>query len=450
MNLKLINNVLLIGIGGIGMSGLAKYFIQKNKTVYGYDREESEITDELIRKGAKIIYNLQNIHNRYSFLKKEGTLIIYTPAISSENSLLNYFINKDFEIFKRSDIIQEISAKSKCIAIAGTHGKTTTTSILAHILKTANISFTAFVGGIMENYNSNFIYNGEEYVLVEADEYDKSFLKLSPNYACITSLDIDHLDVYMNEDNIISAFNQFVKNISDNGFLLTHENLNFDSYTYGENISSDFYVKNIQVGPNTSKFNFIHKNNNVINVKLSLTGNHNIINASAAIAIALELGVSENEIIDALKTFEGIKRRFSFHLNTKKNILIDDYAHHPEEINQIYISLSNIFPEEKISVVFQPHLYSRTRDLINEFAYELSKFDSVILLDIYPAREEPIKEVNSQILLDKIDTEFKILSKKSDISKNLKRIGNRVNITLGAGDISKEIIKIKNELEYEI
>ena len=450
MKLDFKHNIFLIGIGGIGMSGLAKYFIKKNKNVFGYDREKSIISNDLIKIGAEIDYDLENIEMKYNFLSKDNTIVIYTSAISSDHILLSYFQENDFSIYKRADILEYISKKSKCIAIAGTHGKTTTTSILAHILKFADISFTAFVGGIMENYNSNFIYNGEEYILVEADEFDKSFLKLNPDFACITSLDIDHLDIYNNEEGLRKAFNSFVNNMKIDGLLISHENLHFNTLKYGEKNESDFRITNIKYKKGLSIFDFEYNSLNIKNIKLPLTGFHNVLNATAAIALALEIRVHKNEIIDALNNFTGIKRRFSYQIDNKNIIYIDDYAHHPEEINNVFDSLKNIYPNDKLLVVFQPHLYSRTRDLVNEFAQSLSQFDAVILLEIYPAREIAIEGVNSSWLLEKIKCDHKMICVKSDISNYIKKIGYKVNITLGAGDIANEVEHIKKDLEYAI
>ena len=442
------HNIFLIGIGGIGMSGLAKYFILKNKIVFGYDREKSIISSELTEMGAKIDYDLENIKTRYSYLDKNNTLIIYTPAIKSDHILLNYFTENDFEIYKRADILENISRTSKCIAIAGTHGKTTTCSILAHILKHSDVSFTAFVGGIMENYNSNFLCNGDEYILVEADEFDKSFLKLNPNYACITSLDVDHLDIYRNSNQLHLAFRDFAENVKSDGLLITHEDLNFNSLKYGDKSESNFRISNPEFKSRLSTFNFQSNTWSINNLKLPLTGHHNVLNATAAIALALEIGVSENQIISSLLSFKGIKRRFSYQIDSDDIIYIDDYAHHPEEINKVYQSLKSIYPEDKFLVVFQPHLYTRTRDLINDFAQSLSQFDAVILLEIYPAREVPIEGINSAWLLEKIYSDNKIICKKSEISGFIKKIGHKVNITLGAGDIANEVEHIKQELIY--
>ena len=450
MNIENINKVFFIGIGGIGMSGLAKYFIEKGISVLGYDREKSFITEGLIKSGANVIYDPGKLNISEFIDNKKDTLIVYTSAISKKHPLLKVFLENKFKVHKRSEILQKISKFGQCIAIAGTHGKTTTTAILAHILKVADFSFCAFVGGIMENYNSNFVYNGEDFILVEADEFDRSFLNLNPNFACITSLDVDHLDIYEDSENLNKAFIEFKNNLLDGGFLISNEQVNIKSLKYGISDVSDYIVKNIQCNSSFSQFDLHFNGINLENLKIKLQGIHNVMNSVAAVSIALKLGVTEKQIFNALDSFDGIERRFSYKIDNENIVLIDDYAHHPEEIKQVFKTLKSIYPNERLLVVFQPHLFSRTRDLLDEFANVLSEFDAVILLDIYPAREEPISGVSSEILLQKIKSNNKYLSKKSDLSDMIKSIGYKVNVTLGAGDIGKEVEQIKNQLEYAV
>ena len=450
MNIENINKVFFIGIGGIGMSGLAKYFIEKGVSVLGYDREKSFITKELNKSGANIIYDSNKLIISEFIGDKKDTLIVYTSAISKKHPILEAFLKNDFKVYKRSEILERISKLGKCIAIAGTHGKTTTTAILAHILKVADLSFCAFVGGIMENYNSNFIYNGEDYILVEADEFDRSFLRLNPNYACITSIDIDHLDIYEDYNNLNKAFSEFKNNLTDEGFLISNELVGVKSLKYGMSDNSNYTVKNIKCNKNFSQFDLHFNGSRLENLKIKLQGIHNVMNSVAAVSIALKLGVTEKQISHALGSFDGIERRFSYKIDNENIVLIDDYAHHPEEIKQVFKTLKSIYPNEHLLVVFQPHLFSRTRDLLDEFANVLSEFDAVILLDIYPAREEPISGVSSEILLQKIKSNNKYLSKKSDLGDMIKNIGYKVNVTLGAGDIGKEVEQIKSELEYAV
>ena len=302
----------------------------------------------------------------------------------------------------------------------------------------------------MENYNSNFIYNGEDYILVEADEFDRSFLRLTPNYSCITSIDIDHLDFYKHSDNLNNAFIEFKNNLVDGGFLISNEQVDIYSLKYGISDNLDYIVKNIICNKSFSQFDLHFNESTIKNLKINLQGKHNIMNTTAAVSIALKLGVSEKQIFNALESFEGIERRFSYKIDKEKMVLIDDYAHHPEEIKQVFKTLKLIYPNDNLLVVFQPHLFSRTRDFLDEFAEVLSDFDAVILLDIYPAREEPINGISSKILLKKIKSKYKYLSKKSDLTNMIKNIGFKVNVTLGAGDISKEVEQIKSELEYAI
>ena len=450
MSIENINKVFFIGIGGIGMSGLARYFIDKGITVLGYDREKSFITEGLKKLGVHVIYDPSKLNLSEFIDNKKETLIVYTSAISKKHPLLKVFLENKFKVYKRSEILQKISKFGQCIAIAGTHGKTTTTAILAHILKVADFSFCAFVGGIMENYNSNFIYNGEDFILVEADEFDRSFLNLNPNFACITSLDVDHLDIYEDSENLNKAFIEFKNNLLDGGFLISNEQVDIKSLKYGISDISDYIVKNIKCNSSFSQFDLHFNGCRLENLKIKLHGVHNVMNSVAAVSVALKLGVSEKQIFNALDSFDGIERRFSYKINNENIVLIDDYAHHPEEIKQVFKTLKSIYPNEHLLVVFQPHLFSRTRDLLDEFADVLSEFDAVILLDIYPAREEPISGVSSEILLQKIKSNNKYLSKKSDLSDMIKNIGYKVNITLGAGDIGKEVEQIKSELEYAV
>ena len=450
MNIENINKVFFIGIGGIGMSGLAKYFIEKGISVLGYDREKSFITEGLIKLGANVIYDPSKLNISEFIDNKKDTLIVYTSAISKKHPLLKVFLENKFKVHKRSEILQKISKFGQCIAIAGTHGKTTTTAILAHILKVADLSFCAFVGGIMENYNSNFIYNGEDFILVEADEFDRSFLNLNPNFACITSLDVDHLDIYEDSENLNKAFIEFKNNLLDGGFLISNEKVDIKSLKYGVSDNSDYIVRNIKCNSSFSQFDLHFNGINLENLKIKLQGIHNVMNSVAAVSIALKLGVTEKQIFNALDSFDGIERRFSYKIDNENIVLIDDYAHHPEEIKQVFKTLKSIYPNERLLVVFQPHLFSRTRDLLDEFANVLSEFDAVILLDIYPAREEPISGVSSEILLQKIKSNNKYLSKKSDLSDMIKNIGYKVNVTLGAGDIGQEVEQIKNRLEYAV
>ncbi|MBT7881368.1 MAG: UDP-N-acetylmuramate--L-alanine ligase [Flavobacteriaceae bacterium] len=449
MNLDKIDNIFFIGIGGMGMSSLAEYFINENKYVCGYDRDASENTDRLQKLGIEILFkdSFEKVNSRFS--NKDDTLIVYTPAIPASNNLLSEFSGNKFACIKRAELLGLVVKKGKCIAIAGTHGKTTTTSILAHLLNSSNISTTSFIGGISENYNSNFLYNGNKLFLVEADEYDKSFLNLTPNYACITSIDPDHLDIYNDFKGVESGFISFINNIQSDGFLIVQENLDYDYPKYGLSPNSDYSIENIRIQDENYLFDIRTPESNYKNLKFSIPGKHNLMNALAAFVISIQLGCEINLLKSALESFKGVKRRFTYHLRTKDRVYIDDYAHHPKEINSVYSAIKEIYPKQDILVAFQPHLFSRTRDFVEGFADSLSQFDAVLLLDIYPARETPIDGVSSSWLLDKINSPIKKLVDKSDLSTEILNQNMKINLTLGAGDIGDECMNIKKTLEYE-
>ena len=448
MNLDKIDNIFFIGIGGMGMSSLAEYFINENKYVGGYDRDISENTDRLQKLGIEILFHDSFDRVNSKFLNKENTLIVYTPAIPVSNNLLSEFRGNKFTSVKRAELLGLVVNKGKCIAIAGTHGKTTTTCILAHLLNSSNIPTTSFIGGISENYNSNFLYNGNQLFLVEADEYDKSFLNLSPDYACVTSIDPDHLDIYNDFRGVQSGFNSFIDNIKSDGFLIVQENLDYNYPKYGLSHNSDYSIENIRIHDGSYLFDIVTPEKNYENLKFSIPGKHNLMNALAAFVISIKLGCEFNLLKSALESFKGVKRRFTYHIRTKNRIYIDDYAHHPKEINSVYEALKEIYPEQDILVAFQPHLFTRTRDFVEEFADSLSQFDAVLLLDIYPARETPIDGVSSSWLLDKINSPIKKLVDKSDLSLEILNQNMKINVTLGAGDIGDECMNIKKTLEY--
>ena len=448
MNLNNIENMFFIGIGGMGMSSLAEYFLNEEKHVGGYDRDISENTDRLQKLGIKILFNDSFDEINPKFINKHNTLIVYTPAIPSSNRLLTEFSNSNFICIKRAELLGLVVKRGKCIAVAGTHGKTTTTSILAHLLNSSNISTTSFVGGILEDYNSNFLYNGNKLFLVEADEYDKSFLNLSPEYACITSIDPDHLDIYTDFQGVENGFISFINNLEKNGFLIVQEDLQFNHPKYGFNPNSDYYIKNIRVKNSNYLFDIITPDLNYNDITFPIPGKHNLLNALAAFIISIKLGCEINLLKPALASFKGVKRRFTYHVRNENKIYIDDYAHHPEEINSVFQAIKEIYPDQDILVAFQPHLFSRTRDFADEFAESLSQFDAVLLLDIYPARETPIDGINSLWLLDKIDSPIKKLVGKSELPAEILSQDMKINITMGAGDIGEECIKIKNSLKH--
>jgi len=438
-------NIYFLGIGGIGMSSLALYFIDKQKSVGGYDKVKSSITKQLSFKGSVINYEDSKANIPNNFLNKEETLVVYTPAISKSNKQFVFFQQSSFKILKRSEILGILSKNKFCIAVAGTHGKTTTASILSHILLENNIKFTSFIGGISENYNTNFIQNGDEIILVEADEFDRSFLTLYPDIACITSIDPDHLDVYFNEQSLYDSFTDFTNNIKNEGILLVNEKISIKGSTFGFDKNSDFHITNYNI-LNEEVFFDINYNGLISSIKFNMQGRHNALNALVAFAIGLELKIDKLKLSKSLSTFLGVKRRFTYVLKSPK-IIIDDYAHHPKEIEEISKSIKELYPEKKVTVVFQPHLYSRTRDFMSEFAKSLSLFDEVVLTEIYPAREKPIKNINSENLLNRIKNNNKCLITKSNLPKFLSKSSSDILVIMGAGDISEEVNSIKKHIE---
>ena len=438
-------NIYFLGIGGIGMSSLALYFIDKQKSVGGYDKVKSSITNQLSSKGSIINYEDSKANIPNNFLNKEETLVVYTPAIPKSNKQFVFFQQSSFKILKRSELLGIISKNKFCIAVAGTHGKTTTASILSHILLENNINFTSFIGGISENYNTNFIHNGDEIILVEADEFDRSFLTLYPDIACITSIDPDHLDVYFNEQSLHDSFTDFTNNVKNEGVLLVNEKISIKGSTFGFDKNSDFHITNYNVS-NEEVFFDINYNGLISSIKFNMQGRHNALNALVAFAIGFELKIDKLKLSKSLSTFLGVKRRFTYVLKSPK-IIIDDYAHHPKEIEEISKSIKELYPEKKVTAVFQPHLYSRTRDFMSEFADSLSLFDEVILTEIYPAREKPIKNINSKNLLNRIENNNKCLITKSNLPKYLSKSSSDILVIMGAGDISEEVNSIKKHIE---
>ena len=442
MNLNAIHNVYFIGIGGIGMSAIAHYFASNGKQVAGYDKTPSQITKTLEAKGVEIHFEdaLDNIP--IPFLKKEETLIVYTPAIPENHLELNYFFEHNFSVLKRAEILGKITENTFCLAVAGTHGKTTTSSILGHIM--AQVNATSFLGGISENYNSNLILGDDKISVVEADEYDRSFLQLSPDIACVTSMDADHLDVYGDSDALNTSFVEFTKEVSET--LIVAKGLPLKGITYAINEPSDYEAFNLKIESGKYIFDVKTPSAEIQNIEFSLPGRHNVMNALAALAMADVYGVSLENIKHSLSTFKGVRRRFSYKIKTEDFVLIDDYAHHPAEINAVESSIREMYPNETIVVVFQPHLFSRTRDFIDDFASALSKFDEVLLLDIYPARESPISGVNSEWLFGKITCKSKKQTKKNNLVKDIKNSSAKVVAMLGAGDIGVTIQEVTNQL----
>ena len=445
MNLKNIHNIYFIGIGGIGMSALARYFNANKFDVSGYDKTPSPVTHGLKQLGIAIHFEDDIKAIAKHVFDKEKTLIVYTPAIPKDHAEYNYFKNNGYTIFKRSEILGEITKNTFCFGVAGTHGKTTTSTILGHILHEAKLNATSFLGGIAVNYNSNLILGGDEISVVEADEFDRSFLKLSPNFACITSMDADHLDIYGEEEALTQSFNDFANLVSDQLFI--RKGLPINGITYGIEENADYDAKNIRIQNGTYIFDVQTPSELYQNIEINTPGRHNVLNTVVALAMANSYGVPLTTIAKALKTFRGIQRRFNFKIKTENLVLIDDYAHHPTEIDAVTSAVRELFPSDKILAVFQPHLFSRTRDFIDDFAKSLSKFDELILLDIYPAREKPLEGVNSEWLLGKIDTEKKQISSKENIIKNIKASDAKIIVMIGAGDIGVLVEKVCQNLK---
>jgi UDP-N-acetylmuramate--alanine ligase len=449
VNLKNIHNIYFLGIGGIGMSAIARYFASNGKKVAGYDKTPSPITKELEELGVAIHFEDAVKNIPISFLNKEETLVVYTPAIPKNQTEFNYFLDHKFTILKRAAVLGKITETTFCLAVAGTHGKTTTSSILGHIM--AAVKATSFLGGIAENYNSNLILGSAEISVVEADEFDRSFLQLSPNIACVTSMDADHLDIYKNIEALNESFVSFSNKVSDT--LIIAKGLPLKGLTYAIETAADYNAFNLKIENGIYIFDVKTPTSEIKNIEFHLPGRHNVMNALAALAMADVYGISLENIKRSLSTFKGVQRRFSYKIKTTDFVLIDDYAHHPIAINAVENSVREMYPNKEILVVFQPHLFSRTRDFIEDFAAALSKFDDVLLLDIYPARETPIVGVDSNWLLSKIENEHKKLSQKHNLIKDIKNSSAKVVVMLGAGDIGVLVNEVASELlkalEYE-
>lgn len=452
MNIKDIHNVYFLGIGGIGMSAIARYFKTLGKNVAGYDRVSKPLTNELINEGIDIHFedNIDKIP--YEFRDNVYTLIVYTPAVPKDLNELNFFRASGFAIKKRSEVLGMLSQEKKCIAVAGTHGKTTITTMIAHLMRQSRMGCNAFLGGISKNYKTNYLVDKDsKYVVVEADEFDRSFLKLNPQKAIITAVDADHLDIYSNQNDLKNAFKQFVNQINEGGKLVIKADLDFeipqrsdiDIYTYSIKGDPDFKAENIRIENGLYVFDFIGVKGRINNLTLGLPGLLNVENAIGAIALATLSGVHNDEIFNALSKFKGIQRRFDYQIHRNDFVYIDDYAHHPEELKASIRSTKELFKGKKITGIFQPHLYTRTRDFADEFAKSLDLLDEIILLDIYPAREEPIAGVTSEIIYNKINTKNKVLCSKEELLRTLKNKKPEVLMTLGAGDIDELVEPIK-------
>jgi len=452
MDLKEIHKIYFIGIGGIGMSALARYFKAIGRDVSGYDKTPTALTRSLEAEGIAVYFD-DNVDRA----PKDADLVVFTPAIPQNHRELNYFQSNNYPVMKRSEVLGLITENTYTIAVAGTHGKTTTSSIIAHILKYSNVDCTAFLGGILQGYESNLLLSGDlSTTVVEADEYDRSFLTLAPDIAIVTSMDADHLDIYGSKNNIEESFTLFAQKVSDNGLLIFKKGLEFSSpvdrksITYSLSEIADYYAQNITVKDGLYEFDVVTATGSIEGLQLGIPGRHNIENALAAIAVAFEMGVSETDLRNALQAYKGVKRRFEYLIKTDRLVFIDDYAHHPAELTACIGSVREMYPERKITGIFQPHLFSRTRDFEDEFARSLELLDQVILLDIYPAREAPIEGVTSGHLLSKIGLKEKSLESKSSLLSELENSNVQVLLTLGAGDIDELLDSIKSTLLTKI
>jgi len=458
------NNIYFLGIGGIGMSALARWFIKSGMNVSGYDKTSTKLTDTLRSEGMSIHFedSVSSIPIEVTN-GKHNTLVIFTPAIPNDHAEYNYLKDNGYTIMKRAEVLGLISQGYKTIGVAGTHGKTTTSSMVAHILKTANKSMVAFLGGITTNYASNLVMEGEvtknTIVVAEADEFDRSFLKLFPEIAIVTSADADHLDIYGDHESLITSFKDFIKQINKGGTLIIHESIDeklaSDVTHVTKNIYSmsrgQFFAGNITAKSGFFEFDLIGFDK-IQHIRLGVPGFHNIENAVAASIAAHACGVSVSMIKKALESFTGVKRRFEFILKGKNVIYVDDYAHHPTEIEAFLRSMKSMYPQRKLTAIFQPHLFSRTRDFAAGFSKSLSMADEVLLMDIYPARELPIPGVDSDMLFKDITSPVKIRCNKDDLMQKLETLNIEVLVTIGAGDIDTfiEPIKVMLNKKYEI
>lgn len=441
-----------IGIGGIGMSALARYFNAKGWAVAGYDKTPSTITDALESEGIAIHFEDLGENLPVSFLDSEKTLVIYTPAIPKEMKELVFVQQNGFSVKKRAEVLGMITRDSKALGVAGTHGKTTTSTMLAHILNESALGCNAFLGGIAANFNSNFVsHPTSEWTVVEADEFDRSFLQLTPFASIVTSTDADHLDIYGDDHTFLQGFKSYIELINPKGFAILHKDITLtteNEIRYGLNAEVDFSGTNLRVEKGAFLMDVNTPNGNWTGVELGIPGTHNAENALACIALGIQLGLSEQTLRAALKSFKGVKRRFEYHIRTEKTIYIDDYAHHPTEINALLDSVELMYPNKKVIGVFQPHLFSRTRDFFDGFAQALSRLDEVVLLPIYPARELPIEGITSDALLLKIESSKKSVVSPTDAIEHVAKSGYDVILTIGAGDIDRIVLPLKNCLDH--
>lgn len=452
MNLKALKHIYFLGIGGIGMSAIARWFIANGYALAGYDKTATPLTNALQAEGIAVHFtdDVNEIPAEYLANPAE-TLVVYTPAIPKDHKEFNYLKDNGFTLMKRSQVLGLLTESFFTIAVSGTHGKTTTSSMVSHILKNAGKNVTAFLGGITQNYGTNFLINespDDVICVVEADEFDRSFLTLFPDLTIVTSTDADHLDIYGDHSQLLESFQLFVSQLKDGGKLYQRKGLNLQGFTNNQSAEyslneGDFYAKNLRIENAEMVFDIIYPNGIIKDCTLLTPGFHNVENALAATAVALEVGLSPEQIKEGICTFGGVKRRFEYHVRSEKVVYIDDYAHHPTEIQAFLSSVKALYPTRKLTVIFQPHLFTRTRDFQEGFAESLSLADDLILLDIYPARELPIEGVTSDIIFEKVTSPTKVLCTKDDVMTIIEEKQPELIVSVGAGDIDTLIPKIR-------
>ena len=452
MDFEKVTSVYFIGIGGIGMSALARYFKANGYAVAGYDRTSTVLTGELEKEGIKIHFedSVDVIEGEYK--NPITTLVVYTPAIPSENKQLAYFKDGLFTVKKRSEVLGLLTHERKGICVAGTHGKTTISTMISHLLKQSEVDCSAFLGGVSQNYKTNLLLSDRsDYVVLEADEFDRSFLKLLPYLALISSADADHLDIYGDDSSVKESFREFASLVKAGGVLLSKKEIDLDfdtseevrhlTYSLDDN-TADFYAENIRLVEGRYIFDLSTPECVIEGIEVGIPGLVNVENAVGACSVAFLVGVKDGEIKNAMPEFKGIRRRFDYRIKRDDLVLIDDYAHHPEEINATIRSVRALYPDKRVTGVFQPHLFSRTNDFHKEFAESLSRLDELIMLDIYPAREKPMKGVTSNMILELVNLPVKKITAKKELINEIKALKPEVLLMMGAGDIDKEIDRI--------
>lgn len=455
MRFKDIRNVYFLGIGGIGMSAIARFFHAQGKKVAGYDKTPTLLTGQLIEEGIAVHYTDDPGLIPEEFRRSEDTLIVRTPAVPADHKELNYLREKGFSILKRSEVLGMITSNSFTVAVAGTHGKTTTSTLIAHLLRSAGISCTSFLGGISKNYQTNLLIgneeNGRHVMVVEADEFDRSFLTLFPDIAVITSIDPDHLDIYGSEEEMRKTYRQFASQVKKDGLLIHRRDIPVKDIkaahrTYSLNGPADIFASGIVIRDHQYHFNWTDGHHLFKDLTTQMPGEHNVENAIAAVAVGVAMGLDESAVRKGLASYTGVKRRFDYCVRTDHRVYIDDYAHHPEELRAAIQSARDLYPGRRITGIFQPHLYTRTRDFVEGFARSLSMLDELLLLDIYPARELPIEGITSKIIFDKVTIADKKLVSREMVLDELKKRPPEILLTLGAGDIDQLVAPLTNYL----